>query len=567
MANQPDTLAFWTLAFMEYPYKTRGYNARVFSDDGTQNVAPETINNGAANVYIAGPRQRVLYVMTNAFVRTGGTLPIRVGSILGANVVLDINNNSINGVSVDLVPALDAVFNSAYSSNTMMSHLTTAMQWWHGHFGNRGDFTAALLAAASASQWIPPMPLRDSNTPDYIGLANNGGVPSYPGKPMHVDDLICWAASSSNPDCLFNPMGQASSLTQLRENLSVMPVRHIGALDYIAACDAVWGVLEFIDKDYNMPCSALHATSRLRSIGQTVTVIHDIMYMNSGYSLAQLTQPALLDAVSAGGARVRTIHERIGKSLASFLKPDSWPDKHPFTFGLYPNSLAQTNPWTIWACYNKDVQSMVGYARVPMSFLPGAGFDAFTMPDSYLIKKFDNISATIKRLQDSTLIEFTDYKMLKYNAGQNTETWKDLVSTQVIVPPLGNNRVVLNMFLSAPLDDIRIPFSLPVVTPGYSDGFAFTFSRVGVVRTPISPTGFDRVDPVVFPTLPCVNVATNQIYRLSIGQGQFQKSITWQNLMYQAKRIHHITQGTWATSLIGDSGLDEAPDMAGVLDF
>jgi len=566
MANQPDAMTAWTLAFMEYPYKVRGYNSRSYSDDEVLTVPSDVSVNGGGCVYIAGMTEKVLFVLTNAFVRTGGTLPIRIGTTVGTNVVIDIAANGIGGTSVNITPSLDTFFNDAYSSNQMLAHLTTAMQWWHGHFGNRGDFVAALVAASCSSQWLGPLPFRVSDAPDVFGFKATGGTCAVNDPiDLNLTRFQAWQASCSNPDCLFNPSGQPSTVDALRFNLSRMPVRHIGALDNIAACDAVWGVLQFTNKDYEFPSSALALCSRLRATAQSIAVAMDYMYMTSGYPINQLVNPSIVDPISGGGARIRMLHDKLAKKLVHFIQPDAWPDKHPFIYGLYPNSLSQVAPWPYYEQFSLSVQNMVAYARMPMSFLPGAGFDAFTMPEATGIRKLDT-KATVKRQTDNTLIEFTDYKLTGVN-NAHAEPWKDLMCTQVVVPPLGVSRTVLKMFLSSPLDDIRIAFHLPVVPPNYSKAFAYIFNFPGVVRTPIDPGGFDFVDPVVFPALPSVNTARNQVYTLSIGQGQFQTTITRSFLQFFSKRIHHITNSTWATQQIGDQGMEQAPDVDALLGF
>jgi len=151
MYQQPAAMAWWTLAFLEYPWTSLNLlcnytdrNGRVVKNDVNGDVGafwfPES-----SRTFIPGPKQNVLYVLIDANIDDAAQLqlPTNAGNAI-------IGYNGANGVNIEAYLSnycLPAAANLTGSPQA----LNMAIKWWRQLFGSADDWRDAFLAAATNS--------------------------------------------------------------------------------------------------------------------------------------------------------------------------------------------------------------------------------------------------------------------------------------------------------------------------------------------------------------------------------------------------------------------------------
>jgi hypothetical protein len=566
MFNQPETIVPHTMSFLEAPYKVMGGFTDGRDHTGAVTAWQDALNSGGGHLtYMTGPVSKVLYVVVNAFARTDGTMFVQVG--VGANIaVVNIDNNGITGVSVDITAALDSFFNTTtYSVDGMMTHITVAMTWWHKYFGNASDFYSALHAVTSASYWLSPLPVRNSISTDVYGVRNAATAPLVTDAtilPMTITLLEHLCEASSHPDSLFTSTIAGLGAVAFWDNLRRMSTRQLGVLDPVAACDVVWGLLQFDACEYSYPKTALSCCARMRILAQEITALTDYSYQTTGFGLHELTNPRGLDAISQGGALIRMKHKELGDKFSRMFSP--FTDR-PLAVKFVPLNLANVAGWVFFSDLGLTFDQDLCYARLPATNLNSAG-KAYDIPTDNIMHKIGCKFSVLRNNVTGAITEFTDFRVINPH-GPEAMPWKDICSTQFIRNTVGTARVALNINLSNELKDAVRVIVIPVLPPLCSSAFARAWSYNNVVPTPIDYTIFNDVDAIVLPTLPNKSAAINQKLVLTINNNSFlYAQITRNNFFFYNKRIHLINDETFARVAVGDGGLgmlDEGSELLG----
>lgn len=282
MLNQSRALALWILTWLEYPYRRFETTVGLVDDLNSPYVGFFTsMGSNGANVRIAGVKEKVILVVTNLFQANFNEILASVG--LGVDAVnLSFLANGINGAALDITAALASIFSQG--DDSFISACNLAQIWWYKFYGNKEDEYAAFIAAACSSYKLPSRPFIDSRgDPEGVLSIPFGGTFSAWNRTgindMSLPEVDSTAGGQTNPD-VFLPYDTFDDIVN-----QTNCVRFLGAIDYIAAVDCMWGAFKFTSVVENPTNGSIGSAVRMRFIAQAITSYIDAMTSELGLNI------------------------------------------------------------------------------------------------------------------------------------------------------------------------------------------------------------------------------------------------------------------------------------------
>jgi hypothetical protein len=155
MAKDANLMAWWTLAFMEYPYRQYYRTATRIVDNlgvayrdgaglGAQFVPTSEHFGAAAGVRLRGPRTNVLYVLVD--INSAATVNVITVLLPGPT---EVGGYFDVAPPVDIGPALDSVFVDA-----SVTVINAAMIQWNRFFGGLEDWKDAIMCVSTVTNLL-----------------------------------------------------------------------------------------------------------------------------------------------------------------------------------------------------------------------------------------------------------------------------------------------------------------------------------------------------------------------------------------------------------------------------
>jgi len=289
--NQPASLAAWTLAFLEYPYKQVRHFWDYVNDEGELYVGSGDYRRvNASRVKIPGVHTNVLFIVCNLFNVGADNLVLEIGPA-GSTIALNVNGNNLNGAQVDIEPALSALF---ADTGTFLASMQQARLWWKNFYGNKSDHLAAQLAVAGSCYSLGIVSQKHNTDIDGF-ISNSTGLtsPSWNTSGLVSPLAIVQEVASS---CTYPDHMPVFNDTQLQMG-TYRVVRFIGQLDPIAAVDVMWGALTFVEPCENFQTHIAAVVSRSRFLARIMTTVMDSIVQATGASESEMSNALAIPGV------------------------------------------------------------------------------------------------------------------------------------------------------------------------------------------------------------------------------------------------------------------------------
>lgn len=544
MLNQPELIAAWTLAWLEYPYKRFLHSATLVDDKGILKEGDNTIVTNAANHRIPGIVEKVLYVVTNLFTPQNQNVEMQVG--FGGGVIgLTTGVNGLNGVAVDIMPALS----SLTDGGGFLQAMYNAMTIWHKFFGNTEDFNDALWIAATASYsigWPAHMHARTGENFGYVG-------PTFPGSTepdwnfIGLTPLTNQAqmdsvhSSASYPD-VYN------TLTLLQTQGGGVGIKFFGALDHISHVHKMWGYYDYSNPCTNFPGSIPAAISRMRFMARAITSIMDTIFANLGKDQSGLMCMGMLPNFTQVIARETWVKAYSILTQAFLLKVnggDSGIKYRPDNYGLMINSyldgIFEESP-AVTSMYRKPLTERQYY--VPLD-----------IDHTWVMKKLA-LGYSVKRTVPTTVISGSQLEIVSSGTQiANREQWKtfrQLASTQWMQGPTKlTPRIILNMIMTNETATAYEDFHHKLVYPSCSIDIVW---GLNFLEGPLADTVISLTDAPFLDLVPNWYIVLNQAMKMALnGSSPYFARWTRNSLTDYFMKILPDAE-TFATTQLGDSG-------------
>lgn len=296
MLNRADLLAAWTLAFLEYPWRTPTFAGTVDSEalDDPKVATPPPLS---ARTRVRGPIANVLYVLVNNNVTNSVTNNVQftVGTVgVNSNV-----NSVFGGASVAIGAGLNSIF---ATSSASVAAWMSALQMWQIVFGNEEDWRSAIVAVSDAAFWLPPPVGVDQANPVVGAVANNmlvnlvnATAPAWNTTGYTETTAANVADLATGTTRALNVVSYALADVQTPSRI----VCQLGTYDPVIGVDKAAGLLEAVHPlpgDY-VPNTLGGVVDMLRKANRVACVAFDIIMQMTGRPMNQL-----FGAAGAAGA-------------------------------------------------------------------------------------------------------------------------------------------------------------------------------------------------------------------------------------------------------------------------
>lgn len=408
MNNQSVNLVAWMDGWTEYPRVTHVWRCWTTDDNGVQQtVAPSLHLSKAATTRVKGPAGRVLFVICSSFVAPNAQVQYFVGTP-GLQVAINPDTNGLSGNDIDILPGLNSW--NTLAAGQKASAYYQAYSWWLRFFGNQRDHDLAFFMAADHAHCIPPQPVSIANDNDLFGafysIRNAGAAPGWNTQGFSAQSSLSTVASIIRSAT--TPTGQrlypySETVDNNRCAMSYMP-----AIDYVAACDAMWGV--FSKGTVTNPANSITSViSRIRHMAGIITPYVDYVHNVFGLSWSDVHNYNYSQSASAASVRVQvsSIYKTIRHRLLELhgitgwiFRPETMMGRDAPCFSGEGGVLVYMPP--------RDL-TLICFNRVPLvalaSFIDSS---ELPIPTSALIPKLDT-EYVVNRYANDTLIEYTRY--------------------------------------------------------------------------------------------------------------------------------------------------------------
>jgi len=568
MQNQPEALAAWTSLFMQYPYAMFGPKVKVKTSVGDA-ATPDIYAVSAASCnFMPGVVKRVLYVLANAFPQSNQNVTLKLGTPTSM-VDIRLADNGFTGTDITITAQMDTFFSDAYPPSRRITRFWQCVQWWHKYFGNDEDYVSALIDATDTSYMLSPLPAKATvgglcrvvvNDPDSVAYDLSPGYDA-------ADARNYWnfATSSSTPISLWLD-GRVAGVNVPWDFIAANTVKSIGArtigmLNPIAAVDAVWGLLTFVNSKYTMPADAFSLASRSRVLAQSMTNMVDYCFKATGYPMNELTCGTVIQNFS-GGMHIVNVIQKVYEKISNMLQPDGMADKSMLK--LTPHNLYTWNQWNVWDYMqlNLDISvpdsTFASYARVPTTSLVATGIE-LPLPNTFTISKM-NCDYDLRAMPDGLYFEWTSYATVDPYS-ESARSWLELMSTQYYVTADGGINPNLSpvITLTARAGQVEHGMVLPFAVPDLAIALRNTYDAT---YFPIPTNYLFIVDPVVLPAMVTRSAVKNRTYTLCFrATSPFLATITRTPLKFYNMRIHDPTPDTISTALLTNGDVTSSDNI------